>query len=129
MAFVVMPYRRLNESGRVLLYENQAHAKSLALLCIRKMMRKLGFDVVETYQCMCCLKTWGTSRSQLVLTNGPTIRLTNSSSIGVELRRKCDGSHNHHPLVDGRARDAVIYSPVLCLAISRGIECVTTASG
>ena len=84
-------------------------------------MRELGVDVVETDQCMFSLKTWGSSRAQLVLAKKPTRFMTNSRSIGHELRRKCDGAHPHQPLVDGRAKDATRYPPALCRAICRGI--------
>ena len=57
------------------------------------MMRELGVDVVETDQCMFGLKTWGTSKTQLVLAKKPTRFMTNSRSIGDDLRRRCDGSH------------------------------------
>ena len=92
--------------GRVFIHENPAHAKSWALPCIRKMMRQLGVDVVETDQRMFGLKTWGSSRSLLVVAKKPTRYMTNSRSIGQELRRKCDGSHSHQQLLDGRANDA-----------------------
>ena len=85
------------------------------------MMRQLGVDVVETDQCMFGLKTWGSTRSQLMLAKKPTRFMTNSRSIGTELRRKCDGSHVHQPLIDGRAKDAARYPPALCRAICRGI--------
>ena len=51
----------------------------------------------------------------------PTRFMTNSRSIGHELRRKCDRAHPHQPLVDGRAKDAARYPPALCRAICRGI--------
>ena len=51
----------------------------------------------------------------------PTRFMTNSWSIGRELRRKCDGTHPHQPLVDGRAKGAARYPPALCRAICRGI--------
>ena len=47
--------------------------------------------------------------------------MTNSRAIGQELKRKCDGSHEHQPLVDGRAKDAARYPPALCRALCRGI--------
>ena len=47
--------------------------------------------------------------------------MTNSRSVGNELRKKCDGSHLHQPLIDGRAKDAARYPPALCRAICRGI--------
>ena len=48
MEFVAKLYRKQVEGGRVFIHENPAHAKSRALPCIRKMMRELGVDVVET---------------------------------------------------------------------------------
>ena len=76
----------------------------------------------------------GQEQSQLVLAKKPTKFMTNSSVIGRELSRKCDGSHEHQPLIDGRARDAARYPPALCGAICRGIAkekaprtCVNTA--
>ena len=48
--------------------------------------------------------------------------MTNSWLIGRELRRTCDGTHEHQPLIDGRAKEAVRYPPGLCRAICRGIS-------
>ena len=42
--------------------------------------------------------------------------------MGKELKVKCDGSHEHQPLVDGRAKDAARYPPALCRAICRGLQ-------
>ena len=67
------------------------------------------------------LKTWGSSRAQLVLAKKPTRFMTNSRSIGQELRRKCDGAPQRQPLVDGKAKDAAGHPPALCRAICRGI--------
>ena len=88
---------------------------------IRNMMRKTGVDVFEADQCMCGLKTWGKSRSQLVLAKKPTKFMTNSRAIGRELTRKCDGSHEHQLLIDGRAHAAARYPAALCKAMCRGI--------
>ena len=121
MEFMAKLYRKQVEGGRVFIDENPAHAKSWALPCIKKVMRELGVDVVEADQCMFGLKTWGSSRAQLVLAKKPTRFMTNSRSIGQELRRKCDWTHPHQPLVDGRAKDAARYPPALCRAICRGI--------
>ena len=48
--------------------------------------------------------------------------MTNSRSLGKELKVRCDGSHEHQPLVDGRAKDAARYPPALCRAICRGLQ-------
>ena len=67
-------------------------------------MRDLGVYVVEADQCMFGLKTWGDSRSQLMLAKKPTRFMTNSQVLGRELSRKCDNNHEHQPLLDGRGR-------------------------
>ena len=121
MEFMVKLYKKQLEGGRIFLHENPAHAKSWALPCIRRMMREMGVDVVEADQCMYGLKTWGKSRAQLVLAKKPTKFMTNSRSIGTELKKRCNGAHEHQPLVDGRARDAARYPPALCRAICRGV--------
>ena len=51
----------------------------------------------------------------------PTKFMTNSRAIGNELRRRCDKTRQHQPLVDGRAKDAARYPPAMCKAICRGI--------
>ena len=121
MEFMVRLYKKQLEGGRIFLHENPAHAKSWALPCIRRMMREVGVDVVEADQCMYGLKTWGKSRAQMVLAKKPIKLMTNSRSIGGGLRKRCDGAHEHQPLVDGRARDAARYPPALCRAICRGV--------
>ena len=48
--------------------------------------------------------------------------MTNSYHIAASLGRKCDGSHEHQPLLDGRAQEAARYTPELCRAICRGLR-------
>ena len=48
-------------------------------------MRDLGVFVVEADQCMFGLKTWGKSKSQLMLAKKPTRFMTNSQALGREL--------------------------------------------
>ena len=59
--------------------------------------------------------------AQLVLAKKPTVLMTNSRSIGHELKKPCDGGHEHQPLLDGRANGAARYPPALCRAICRGV--------
>ena len=100
MRFVVRLYQKQVRAGRVFVHENLAQAKSWLLPEIRRMMRKSGVDVFEADQCMYGLKTWGKSRSQPVLAEKPIKILTNSRAIGRELSRRCDGTHEHQPLID-----------------------------
>ena len=64
----------------------------------------------------------GSSKHRLVPARKATKFMTNSRSLGKELKVKCDGSHEHQPLVDGRAKDAARYPPALCRAICRGLQ-------
>ena len=121
MEFVVKLYRKQIDAGRFFIHENPAHAKSWALPCVRKMMREAGVEIAEADQCMFGLKTWGCHKSQLMLAKKPTKFMTNLRSVGSELRRKCDGSHQHQMVLDGRAKEAARYPPALCRAICRGI--------
>ena len=78
--------------------------------------------VVEADQCMFGPKTWGKTKSQLMIAKKPTRFMTNSQVLGRELRRRCDKSHEHQPLLDGRAKVAARYPSGLCWAICRGIS-------
>ena len=51
----------------------------------------------------------------------PTRFMTNSRAIASELARRCDKTHRHQPLTDGRAKEAAKYPPELCKAICRGM--------
>ena len=59
MQFVARLYEKQIQAGRLFIHENPAHAKSWALPCIQKMLRKNGVEVVEADQCMFGLRTWG----------------------------------------------------------------------
>ena len=106
MEFMAKIYRMQVDGCRLFLHENPAHAKSWVLPAIRKLMREAGVEVVEADQCMYGLKTWGNSRAQLVPARKPTKFMTNSQALGKELSRRCSGTHEHQPLLDGRAKDA-----------------------
>ena len=72
MEFVAKLYRKQIEGDRIFVHENPAHAKSWALPCIRRVAREMGVDIVEADQCMFGLRTWGSSKAQLVLAKKPT---------------------------------------------------------
>ena len=95
MEFVAKLYKKQVEAGRFFIHENQAHAKSWALPCIKRVLKQAGVEVVEADRCMFGLKSWGKHRSQLVLAKNPTKFMANSWLIGRELNRRCEGSHEH----------------------------------
>ena len=47
--------------------------------------------------------------------------VTSSRCFVVELNRKCDGGHDHVPLMAGRAAAAQVYPEMLCEACCRGV--------
>ena len=122
MEFMAKLYRKQVEGGRVFLHENPAHAKSWGLPCIRRLMRDLGGVCGRGRSMHVRPEEWGNNKSQLMLAKKPTRFMTNSQVLGRELNRKCDKSHEHQPLLDGRTKDAARYPPGLCRAICRGIS-------
>ena len=50
------------------------------------------------------LKTKGSRQGSEMAAKKPTKLMTNSWLIGRELKRKCDGKHEHQPLIEGRAK-------------------------
>ena len=78
----------------------------IKIAMVKKMMRMEGVILVEADQCMYGLKTWGDRPGKSVPAKKPTNFMTNSVAIGRELKRRCDSSHEHQPLTDGRANAA-----------------------
>ena len=114
-------YRKQVEAGRLFLHEHPAHATSWRLPEVERVMKLNGARVVEADQCMFGLKTKGSSSKEWKAAKKPTKFMTNAWHIAEELSRKCDGSHEHQPLVSGRAHAAQVYPEGLCRAICRGL--------
>ena len=57
--FMVKLDKQQVDAGRIFVHENVAHAKSWALLFIRRMAGDAGVHIVETDQCMFGLRAWG----------------------------------------------------------------------
>eukprot|EP00435_Cladocopium_sp_Y103_P039402 s1944_g10.t1 len=57
-----------------------------------------------------------------MLNQKPTLWITNSWWIAVELQRRCQGGHQHEPLMGGKATLAAQYPPALCKAVVRGLK-------
>ena len=55
------------------------------------------------------------------LVKKPTGFMTSSKCLAEDLNRKCDGGHDHVPLMAGRAAAAQVYPEMLCEAICRGV--------
>ena len=55
------------------------------------------------------------------LVKKPTGFMSSSRCMIEELDKKCNGGHDHVPLVGGRAAGAAVYPQALCEAICRGV--------
>ena len=84
-------------------------------------MQPRGVYKVRADQCMLAFMT-RTKEGQWVPAMKPNVFLTKSCEIAVAMNVRCDGSHQHQRLVDGRAARAASYPPELRQAIYRGLR-------
>ncbi len=81
-----------------------------------------GVQVTTADQCMYGLKTWTVDKSiKDVPARKSTRFMTNSECIAEQLQTRCDRSHTHQPLENGRAKEAATYPRALCEAIVQGL--------
>ena len=109
--------------GRHFLHEHPWTAKSWDLPCIKKVMEHPSVEVVQGHMCQFGMTSRvGHQDGPTGPVKKPTGFMTSSWWIRQELGKKCDGSHDHVPLMEGRAAGAAIYPQGLCEAICRGIS-------
>ena len=98
--------------------------------CVLKLMRSSGLGTTIADQCMHGLRTKGptggasgpTGRVRKLMAAKKTTRfLSNAEYLLKELSKRCDGGHEHQPLLDGRAKAAAIYPEGLCRAMCKGL--------
>ena len=81
-------------------------------------MKGIKYNVAD--QCMYNLKTWD-RQGRPVPAKKATVFMTNADGISENLQKRCDGSHEHQPLLGGRAAAAARYPEELCEAIVEGL--------
>ena len=118
--FYVQLYRLQISRGRYFLHEHPDGATSWDLQMMADMEKIKVVIRVQTDQCMSGLTT--EVKGVVQPARKRTGFLANSPCIGEELRRKCDGSHEHFTPMEGRASEAEEYPPALCKAVCRGIQ-------
>ena len=111
--------RKQLEGGRLFLHEHPAGASSWGLEEVRGLEKEMGVTVVTADQCMYGLTTWGRKRGTRAPARKRTKFMTNAEYIAHELNRRCDGSHEHQPLLGGRAKEAARYPEGLQSNLSR----------
>eukprot|EP00973_Karenia_brevis_P061083 8493537-Karenia_brevis.AAC.1 len=119
--FMAEIYRMQIKGGRWFLHEHPASATSWSLRVIRKLEEEVGVKLSVADQCMYDLVTWSKDGNRLLPARKTTKFMSNCEGICMELQRRCDGSHEHQALLEGRARYAARYTTELCRAICRGL--------
>ena len=87
---------------------------------IKGLMEEEGVVVTIADQCQYGLTTWG-KKGEAMPAKKKTTFMTNSQAIAAELKRVCDGKHEHQQLLSGRAAEAARYPKGLCEAICKRV--------
>lgn len=103
--------------GRSFLFEHPLGSKAWEEPEMQELMELEGVHVCVLDQC-----AYGQCVDGGFLNKKPTMCLTDSPRIAAELRRRCDGNHQHQHLLGGRAKLAAVYPPGLCKAVVRGLR-------
>ena len=113
-------YKLQVEEGRIFLHEHPANATSWQMEEVVHVAGLNGVQVVVVDQCMYGLRV-RSSKGHTMPARKATKFMTNSWHLAEELKKRCDGTHEHQALVNDRARDAQVYPQELCKAICRGL--------
>ena len=119
LKFAMVIYKLQLSSGRNLLHEHPKTAKSWKNRSVRKLLKDPKVYTVDADLCMFGLLARGVDR-KLVVARTTTRFMSSAPAILERLGMKCQGGHVHQHLVDGRAKAAAIYPPMLCRAMIQG---------
>ena len=107
--------------GRYFVFEHPAYATTWELEVMEKFRLLPGVMMRQADMCMYGLTTPSWDRKSEMPAKKPTTFLSNSWCILEELSTVCDKTHEHQPLMGGRASKAQEYTNELCHAICRGL--------
>ena len=116
--FMAEVYLRQIEEGRWFLHEHPAYATSWKLKSMLDLQKCPGVMTTIADQCMYGLLTNSTEGREAPARKS-TKFMTNSQCLVDELKKRCDRTHQHQPLIGGRAKRAAMYPEGLCQAIRR----------
>ena len=119
--FAIDIYFMQLSGGRHFLHEHPAGARSWTTEKMAELMGDPRVGSTTTHMCQFGMTTTGKDGSVKPVRKA-TKFASSSPLILDEISRRCDGSHDHQRLVDGRARCAQVYPPALCAAMLRGID-------
>ena len=120
MSFCMQLYQMQIQSGRYFLHEHPQGATSWDLEMVKEIESMGGVYKVSCDQCQYGLETSVKGESRPA--RKPTAFMSNSWFVTNELTRKCDGSHAHFSLMEGRAKKAEQYPDGLCKAVCVGMQ-------
>ena len=118
--FVIQLYKNQMRRGKWFLHEHPRTALSWKTKPVMRLLKKHGVLTTVNHQCMFGLRTRGPNGEDM-LAKKPTRWMTNSRDMIDVLSVKCDKSHDHQPLIGGRAAAAAFYPPRLLRAIILGM--------
>ena len=121
LGFCAELYTKQLKEGRFFIHEHPHSAESWKTDPIKQLAARHGMLMVRADMCMYGLSTKGTG-GDAVAAMKPTRFLTNSPAVACRLQRRCDNSHEHKNLLDGRAKFAQEYTEELCDAMLEGIK-------
>ena len=104
--------------GKIALFEHPRGAKSWEEPRVLRCMSLPGVEVVEADQCAFGLRV----REEEHLNRKPTRFMVNSKHMASKLALRCNGNHQHQPLLHGRAKLAEQYPQALCKAVAQGAK-------
>lgn len=108
--------KRRRQKGKFFLLERPATSHAWDESFVKELMQMEGVYVCKVDVCMYGLKVAEGYNKK------PTLFIANSYEVAMELRRRCDGSHEHQNLMSGRAKKAEEYPSGLCRAVVRGLK-------
>ena len=121
MEFACQIYELQISEGRYFVHEHPMNATSWGLKCIKRVRAMNRVMVERCDQCMTGLKTTGKDGMEAYAMK-PTRFMTNSECVAEEVSNRCDGSHTHQPLTQGRAADAAIYPKNYVKELRKGLR-------
>ena len=120
--FCCLLYRYQLKRGKHFLHEHPWTARSWRLHNVQALVEDPAVHVVQGHMCQFGMLTHVEEKGgKMGLVKKPTGFMTSSSCIANALNLKCQGGHDHVPLVGGRAAGAQVYPKKLCDAIVTGV--------
>ena len=120
LKFCCKLYRLQRSLGRYDLHEHPDSASSWSVDCIQNLLNEC--DTTRAVGDQCQYGLVATKKGVTGPAKKPTGFMTNSPKIAARLSLRCDGSHSHIHLNEGRAKAAEEYPDGLCKAICTGLR-------